>query len=105
MDAKLSLNEKRYLDEFLTSVNDKKLFSGFSCFYASAISVLGLILLVATVIITLGNLNNRVVYWVFLPGVIGGIGIILLGIFLLKYLKKIEEQKKLAAVIEKLLNT
>jgi len=98
------MNEKRYLDEFLKSVNETKLSPKFSYLYSSVISILGLILFTAAVIITLNNLNDRVVYWVFFPGAIGGIGTILLGIFLLKYFKKVEEKKKLATIIKKLLN-
>ena len=104
MDAQLTISEKRYLDEFLKSVNETKLSPKFSYFYSSVISILGLILFAATVIITLSNLNDRVVYWVFLPGGIGGIGIILLGLFILKYLKKAEEKNKMATIIKKLLN-
>ena len=57
-----------------------------------------------TVIITLNNLNDRVVFWVLFPGTLGGIAIISLGIFLLKYIKKTEEKKKLVSIIKKLLN-
>ena len=103
MTAQLTISEKRYLDEFLKSVRETKMSPIFSYLYSSVISILGLILFTATVIITVNNLNDRVVYWVFFPGSIGGIGIILLGIFLLKYLNKVEEKKKMATIIKKLL--
>ena len=104
MAAQLTINEKRCLDEFLKSVSEIKISLKFSYLYSSIISILGLILFTAAVIITLNNLNDRVVYWVFLPGFIGGIEIIILGIFLLNYLKKLEEKKKIATIIKKLLN-
>ena len=104
MDARLTINEKLYLDELFKSVTETKLSPIFSYLYSSVISIIGLILFTATVIITLNNLNDRVVYWVFFPGSVGGIGIILMGIFLLKYLKKVEEKKKMATIIKKLLN-
>ncbi|MFQ5708452.1 MAG: hypothetical protein ACE5HO_13425 [bacterium] len=104
MAAQLTISERRYLDEFLKSINETETSRKFSFFYSGVISILGLILFLGAVIITLNNLNDRVVYWVFLPGSIGGIGIVLLGIFLLKYLKKVQEKKKLATIIKKLLN-
>lgn len=104
MSEQLTISEKRYLDDFLESVGETRISSKFSYLYSGVISILGLILFTSAVIITLNNLNDRVIYWVLFPGSIGGIGIILLGIFLLKYLKKIEEKKKLATIIKKLLN-
>lgn len=104
MSAQLTISEKRYLDDFLKSLGETRISPKFSYLYSGVISILGLILFTSVVIITLNNLNDRVVYWVLFPGSIGGIGIILLGIFLLKYLKKIEEKKKLATIIKKLLD-
>ena len=104
MDLRLTMGEKRYLNEFLKSVNEIKVSPAFSYLYSGIISIIGLILFAAAVIITVNNLNERVIYWVFFPGVIGGIGTILLGMFLLKYLKKVEEKKKMATIIKKLLN-
>jgi len=88
----------------MNKVMKTKLSPLFSFFYSSAISISGLILFAASVIITLNNLNDRIVYWVFFPVSIGGIGTILLGVLLLKYWKKLEEKKKLATIIKKLFN-
>jgi hypothetical protein len=104
MAAPLTISEKRYLDDFLNSVSETKISPVYSYLYSGVISILGLILFAAAVIITLDNLNDRVVNWVFFPGVICGIGIILLGILLMKYIKKAEEKKKIATIIKKLLN-
>ena len=104
MVSKLTNNEKRFLDKFLKSVDVKKISPKFSYLYSGVISFLGLILFTASVLMTINKLNDRVVYWVFLPGVIGGVGTILLGVFILKYFKRIEEKNKLAAIIKKLLN-
>ena len=103
MSNQLSNREKRYLEDFIKSTNVKQLPPIFSYIYASAISLIGLVLFVSMVIITLDNLQDGIVYWVFLPGIIGGVGIILLGMILLKYIKRKEEKKKLAEIIEKLL--
>ena len=104
MDMKLTIGERRCLDEFFKSVKTTKYSLTFSYFYSSVISILGLILFTAALIITLNNFNDRIVYWVLFPGAIGGIGTISLGIFLIKYLKKVDEKKKLAKIIKKLLN-
>jgi hypothetical protein len=104
MAAQLTINEKRYLDVFLESAGETKISPKLSYLYSGVVSILGLILFTSAVIITLNNLNDRVVYWILLPGSIAGIGIILLGIFLMKYLKKIEDKKKMATIIKKLLN-
>lgn len=103
MGSQLSLKEKRFLDEFLKSASKGKSHPNFSYLYGQLISGMGLILVAASVIITLSNFNDRTVYWVFLPGIIGGVGTILFGLVLLKFLKKAEEQKKLAVIIRKLL--
>ena len=99
---KLTESEKHFLDNYLNSVSREKASPAFSGFYALLISIAGLILFAAAILITLNNLNDKVVYWIFLPGIIGGIGIILLGIFLSKYLKIIEEKKKLISIIRKI---
>ena len=104
MDSQLTISEKRHLDEFLKSVDEIKLSPIFSFFYSSVISIMGLILFISSVIITLNYLNDRIVYWVLFPGLIGGIGTILLGFLLLKNFKKVDEKKKLARIIKKLLN-
>ncbi|MBT4482728.1 MAG: hypothetical protein HOC71_03515 [Candidatus Latescibacteria bacterium] len=103
MDEQLTITEKRYLDEFLKSVTETKLSPIFSYLYSGVISFFGLILFTAAVIITVQNLTDRVVYWVLIPGVIGGIGTIVFGLILLEYLRKSEEKKKMAAIIKKLL--
>ncbi len=104
MFAQLTMGEKRCIDNFLKSVNETKLSPGFPFFYSSVISIAGLILFCAATIITLNNFSDRVVYWILFPGLIGGVGIMLLGIFGFKHLKKVEESKKLATIIKKLLN-
>ena len=104
MDAQLTLSEKQLLDRFLKSVKDTKSSSVFSYIYSGTISILGFIFFAVAAIITLKNPIDRVVYWVFFPGAIGGVGTILFGFFLLKVFKKSEEKKKMATIIEKLLN-
>jgi H+/Cl- antiporter ClcA len=104
MSTKLNISEKRCLEDFLKSVDDTKPSPIFPHLSSGAISILGLILFTYTVTITLNNLNGRFIYWVLFPGIIGGVGLILFGIFLLKYLKKIDEKKKMAIIIKKLID-
>ena len=103
MNAQLTMNEKRFLNDFVGSVHETKAIPGFPLLYAGVISLGGLALLTAAVIITLNNFNDYIVYWVFLPGWIGGMGAILCGYFLVKYFRKTKEREKLAAIITKVL--
>jgi hypothetical protein len=104
MDEQLTSSEKRILDEFIKSVNETKLPSPFAHLLASIVSILGLVLFAAAVIITLNNLNDQTIYWVFFPGAIGGVGTIILGFILLKYVKRVGEGKRMATIIKKLLH-
>jgi hypothetical protein len=104
MPAKFNISEKKCLDDFLKSAGDTNPSPIFSHLSSGAVSILGLILFTYAVTITLNNLNGRIIYWVLFPGIIGGVGLILFGIFLLKYLKKIDEKKKMAIIIKKLLD-
>ena len=104
MSTQLTISEKRCLDDFLKSVGETRIYPKFSYLYSYGISILGLVLFSFAVTTTLNNLNGRVIYWVLFPGIIGGVGLILFGILLLKYLDKIEEKKKMATIIKKLLN-
>ena len=104
MSTKLNISEKRCLEDFLKSVGDTNLSPIFSHLSSGAVSILGLIIFTYSVTITLNNLNGRFIYWVLFPGIIGGVGLILFGVFLLKYLKSIDEKKKMAIIIKKLLN-
>ena len=103
MDEQLTINEKRYLDEFLKSVTETKLSPLLSYLYSGVISFFGLILFTAAVVITVNNLNDTAIYWVLIPGFIGGIVTMVYGLFLMEYLRKSEENKKMAAIIQKLL--
>ena len=105
MSYHLSDKERRYLEDFIKSASVRQLSSTFSYSYASAISFVGLILFASMVIILVDNLKDGIVYYVFLPGIIGGVGIILLGIILMKYFKRVEEKRKLAEIIGKLLKS
>jgi hypothetical protein len=62
MSAQLTISERRYLDDFLKSVGETRIFSKFSYLFSGVISILGLILFTSAVIITLNNLNDRIVY-------------------------------------------
>ena len=76
----------------------------FSFLYSSIVTLAGLVLFSSSVIITLNNLSDKTFYLVLLPGVLGGIGVILLGLFLFKYQKKIEEKNKLSVIVQKILD-
>ena len=100
----LTDGEKLFLEQVLKDWNNKRSINGFSFFISKIIVVFGLLLFVVGTIVTFKNFNDRIIYLVFLPSMVGGIGIILLGIFLLKYFREIEEKRKVAKIIEKLLD-
>lgn len=104
MSPKLNNSEKRCLEDFLKSVGDTNPSSIFSHLSSGAVSILGLILFTYTIATTLNNLNGKFIYWVLFPGIIGGVGLILFGVFLLRFLKNIDEKKKIAIIVKKLLS-
>jgi len=104
MPTRLTPGEKRALEQFLQSAGKKPAVSPKATFFlAGVIAATGLVFLGVTFLITLKNLSDQIVYWVFLPGLTGGMGIIFLGIYLLKYSQKTAQQKRIAAIIRKLI--
>lgn len=67
------------------------------------LSFAGLFIIVSVSIITLNNMVDRVVHWIFLPGIISGTILILTGYFIWIYYKKNLEKQKLVKIIEKLI--
>lgn len=104
MSPKLNNSEKRCLEDFLKSVGDTNPSPIFSHLSSGAVSILGLVLFTYTIATTLNNLNGKFIYWVLFPGIIGGVGLILFGVFLLRFLKNIDEKKKIAIIVKKLLS-
>ncbi len=104
MDEKLTPNEKHFLKDYFERADKKKFPPSISYLYAGVISVLGLILLIASVVISFKNLSDNIVYWVLIPGFIGGVIIIVFGIFLLKYFQREKEQQSVATILKKLLD-
>jgi len=91
---------ENFLKQFKSSKNEfsLKYFLSFVVF-----SLAGLFMIVYTSILTLNNMIDRVVHWVFLPGIISGILLILTGFFIWQFYKKNLERQKLAKIIEKLI--
>ncbi|MFZ0389510.1 MAG: hypothetical protein WAN36_03550 [Calditrichia bacterium] len=56
-----------------------------------------------SIIITINNLSDYLIFRVRVPGVVAGLGILILGMFLINYSKTTQERKKLGAIIEKLM--
>ena len=104
METKLTTLEKKDLDIFIRSVDKPIISVKYSYLYSSAISVIGLILLVSAVIITLNNFNDKTAYWVLLPGMLGGIATVLLGIFVFRYFRKYEQTKRIVGIIKKMMD-
>lgn len=101
MEPKLTIFERKNLEEFIKSTDKQITFNPF--IFSSIISLAGLILIIAAVVITLNNFNDRTAYWILLPGMIGGIISILFGTFLFRYAKRFEQIKKIAEIVKKMM--
>lgn len=96
-----SLIEKKYLEDFINSVDKPILINPF--IYSSIISLAGLILVISAVVITLNNFVDRTVYWVLLPGMISGIMVMLFGTYIFRYARKYEKAKRVAKILKKII--
>ncbi len=101
MESKLTILERKHLEEFIKSTDKPIHLNPF--IFSSIISLAGLILIIATIVITLDNLNDKTAYWILLPGMIGGIISILFGSILFKYSKRYEQTKRVAEIVNKIL--
>lgn len=103
MTGNLTNQEQVLVENFLKQFKSSK--NEFSKYFLSFVvfSLAGLFMIVYTSILTLNNMIDRVVHWVFLPGIISGIFLILTGFFIWQFYKKNLERQKLAKIIEKLI--
>lgn len=103
MTVQLSKQEKIFIDNFLTENKGKNDESLLNYFFVFAIfSLLGIFMIVYTSILTINNMIDKVLTWVFFPGIISGLLLILTGFFIWQYHKKNIEKQKLVKIIEKL---
>ncbi len=100
---KLTPSEKNNLEKFIQSVGKPITPVKYSFLYSSVMMVIGLLLLISAMIITLNNLNDKTVYFVLLPGMIGGIVAILVGMYIFRYFRKYEHNQKIVTVMKKLI--
>jgi len=105
MEAKLTFRAKKYLYDFLESADRIKTSPIYSYLFSFALLLLGLLLFGTAAIMTLNNPTDSIIYWVLVPGAVGGIITILCGAYLLDYLRKSEERKKIAKIIKRMLDT
>ncbi len=101
MESKLTIFERKHLEEFIKSTDKPKTFNPF--IFSSIISLAGLILIIVAIVITLNNFNDRTTYWILLPGMIGGIISMLFGTFLFRYAKSYEQTKRIAEIVKKMM--
>ena len=104
MTDKLTKNEEEIVQNFLEKFGEQKSESSFKYYIISTLlSLIGLFVIVYTGLLTLNRMADRVIYWVFLPGVIIGLVIILIGFYVWQYYRINCEKQKLAAIIKKLM--
>lgn len=104
MDAPLSKTEREFIDEYIASAGRTVISPMLAFVYSTVVTLLGLLLATAAVFITVRDLHDRIVYWALLPGLVGGTLVIVFGFTLSRYFKKLEERKKVAEIVKKLLN-
>ncbi len=102
MANQLTSHENQFLKEFIKKSERISQPPKYLFLYTSIFSLLGMILFTSAIILTVNNLNNRVVFYVFVPGLLGGIGIIVTSLLILKHFKNVTTRKKLAIIIKKL---
>jgi ABC-type Fe3+-siderophore transport system permease subunit len=98
----LTAFEKRDLQDFVNSIK-KPLVNPF--IISSIVSIAGLVMIAVAVLITLNNFVDRIVYLVFIPGMLSGIIIVLLGSYIFNYSRKYERARRVAEIIKKLTGT
>jgi hypothetical protein len=104
MNAQLTNQEKQFVDRFLGQYKHEQPESRLKYFLTfTFFSLTGLFLIVYSSILTLNNMVDRVIKWVFLPGIISGALLILAGFVIWQFYKKNTEKQKLAAIIQKLI--
>jgi hypothetical protein len=99
MESLTSL-EKKDLQDFINSVK-KPLINPF--ILSSIVSIVGLVIIAIAVLLTIDNFTDRTVYLVFIPGILSGIIIVLLGSYIFNYSRKYERTKKIVEIIMKLI--
>lgn len=101
MTVELNNSEKRELEEFMNGAEREG--TGRYYFLISAILMLiGAFLFAYSGFMTLGQITDRMIYRVFLPGAGGSIALILLGVFLPGYSRRVAERKRISDIIQKL---
>ena len=102
MTVELNDSEKRELEEFINRA--ERAGAGRYYFLISAVLMLiGAFLFAYSGFMTLGKITDRMIYRVFLPGAGGSIALILLGVFLLGYSRRVAERKRISGIIQKLI--
>jgi hypothetical protein len=106
---RLSMSERKRLNEFLKSADSTQLPLPHSYLFAGILALIGLFLFVATTVITLNSLNEvanlgNIGIWMLLSGLLGGAVIVAVGLSFLMYAQNSENRKKLGTIVQKLLN-
>lgn len=98
----LSKRDNHFLKRFIQKTSAENWPPSFTFIYSAVIILTGLILITFAVIFTVNNLNNdKVVLFIFLPGLLGGVIVLLLGQWVFTQTGKQQSNKKLAGFIKK----
>jgi uncharacterized membrane protein len=102
MNVRLTQTEKQQLETFLSST-EKATEASWHFVISSLLMLTGAFLFAYTAFLTLKQLTDRVVLWVFLPGSAGAIFLILIGVFFLRHSQRVSEIKGIAKIVKKLI--
>jgi hypothetical protein len=104
MSEKLTMRERKVVGEFINSADNIRPSPVNPLIVSGFVSICGCVLFAAASLITLNRFSDRSIYWVFLPGLLGGTVMIMSGIFLYRSTKIKEEKRILAGILRKLLD-
>jgi len=104
MTEQITQSERKFLENLIKSIDSNKYLShNLSFVISSSTMLLGLFVIIATWTMTLKNMIDRTIYFVFLPGTVMGLLLILTGVFVLKNLRSSLSDQQLTIVLKKLL--
>lgn len=108
---RLSVSERRRLDQFLESTEGVQLQPGVTQLVAGSFSMIGLLLVIATTFIAVDGLDsvgssslNANLMWMYVFGIITGTVIASVGVLLFQREAKLEEKRRLGLTVRKLID-
>ena len=104
MTEQLTKQEQIFIDSYIKQHGNSADKSSFQYLIGFAIlSLSGLFMICYSGFLTLNNMTDKVIKWVFFPGIMSGLFLIISGYFIWVYYKKNFDKQKLAKILRKLM--